>query len=46
VLVPNVFYSCATAGDRENKPLTSLLAEETGGSSRAEFKMNAISEDT
>jgi hypothetical protein len=43
---PTVCYSCATTCDRENRPLTSLFAEETGGSSRAEFKMNVISDDT
>jgi hypothetical protein len=44
--VATVCYSCATAGGRENRPLISLFAEETGGSRRAEFKMNAISDDT
>jgi hypothetical protein len=32
--------------DWENNPRTKPLAEETGGSSRAEFRMKVISEET
>jgi len=39
------FYSFAIADDCEMNPRTNLLAEETGGSSLAEFKMNVSSEE-
>src|SRR5580704_2719935 len=38
--------SCATAGDWENRPRTHPRDEEIGGSSRAEFRVKAISEET
>jgi hypothetical protein len=39
------FYSCTTVDDWEKIPRASFLAEVTGGSSLAEFRIKAISED-
>ena len=39
-------YLCTIAGDGEGNPLTNFLDEEAGGSSRAEFRMKVISEET
>jgi hypothetical protein len=39
-------YLCTIGGDGEGNPLTNFLDEEAGGSSRAEFRMEVISEET
>jgi hypothetical protein len=39
-------YACTTADDWEKNPRASFVALETGGSNLAEFKINAISEET